>query len=220
MNRGIYNTVSSTVHTVPLHGYYDLKVGNLFKYVRDVYRYQKLNETVLIQLASYLNYFSSGDYTGLNNHFTTPTYNTIVLNTNNTSAFYNSTIDNLSNFTYNDTMFEQYRVKTFGIIDGLWKTKTLITQNNTLEEQNQIYKNILNDPVLLEQYITQNKLNMIAFQASESFNVQIVLKPWYSAYLQQYGPPGNGVFNSEYLAQIVATLIASGQITEEEFING
>ena len=117
-------------------------------------------------------------------------------------------------------MFEQYRLKTFGIIDGLWKTKTLITQNKTLEEQNKVYKNILNDPILLEQYITQNKLNMIAFQASELFNVQIVLKPWYSAYLQQYGPPGNGVFNSEYLAQIVATLIASGQITEEEFING
>jgi hypothetical protein len=62
-------------------------------------------------------------------------------------------------------------------------------------------------------------MNTMVFQASETFQTEIKLKPWFEQYLLLYGPPGNGVFKSDLLAQIVIDLIANGTITEEQFIN-
>ena len=36
--------------------------------------------------------------------------------------------------------------------------------------------------------------------------------------MERYGPPGDGVFNSELLAEIIEELIATGEISEDELI--
>ena len=81
------------------------------------------------------------------------------------------------------------------------------------------YKDVLEDPVKLQNYINTHKLDTMAFQATETFNTTMVLKPWYEVYFLKHGPPNNGVFQSELLAQIVIDLIASNTISPEDFIN-
>ena len=51
------------------------------------------------------------------------------------------------------------------------------------------------------------------------FQADLQLKPWYTEYLQQYGPPTNGVFDLTLLAGIVNTLIADGVITLNQFLD-
>jgi hypothetical protein len=94
-----------------------------------------------------------------------------------------------------------------------------IAQDFTIIELTK-YKNILDDPKLLIEYIDSQRLNtMPLFQATETFQVKYLLKPWFEAYLQTYGPPPNGVFESDKLAEIVIKLVSDGIITEDDFIN-
>jgi len=114
------------------------------------------------------------------------------------------------------------RQSTYNVINGLEKTIALVSENTTCKNENATlleYKKILEDPVLLVEYINKKKMDVLPFQASETFQTEVILKPWYAEYLNLYGPPGNGVFDSELLANIVINLINTGVITEEEFLN-
>ena len=195
----------------------------VFKYQLTLYKYQYLYDTVITQLNTYIRYFSIGNYTELINNFTTKTYNTLLMSAK-AKNFDTSDINNLVDFVYNPNKFELMRESTYKVIDGLEKTVTLVNQNITNQKditELTKYKNILDDPKLLIEYIDSQRLNtMPLFQATETFQVQYLLKPWFEAYLQIYGPPPNGVFESDKLAEIVLKLISDGIITEDQFING
>ena len=194
-------------------------------YTTDVYRYQLLYDLVISQMNTYINYFSidnSNNYYKLINNFTTKEYNNLILKADY-RAFNTLKVKSLSGFEYDPTKFELMRKSTYNVINGLEKTINLVKQNTTLQQEvillTQNYKDVLEDPIKLNDYINNKKLNVIPFQASQTFETTVELKPWYQRYFQLYGPPGNGVFQAELLAQIVLDLIASGEITEDEFIN-
>lgn len=191
-------------------------------YTKDLFRYQLLYDSVISQMNIYLNYFSMGDYVNLTKSFTAKQYNRLILRADPTT-FATTIIDDLNGFEYDPEKFNLMRQSTYNVIDGLEKTITLVKQNLDLQEDIVIlktnYKDVLEDPVKLRDYINSHKLDVIPFQASEPFNTTVILKPWYKVYFQKYGPPGNGVFKSELLAQIVIDLIASKTITEDQFIN-
>jgi len=194
-------------------------------YTTDIYRYQLLYDLVISQMNTYINYFSidnSNNYYKLINSFTTKEYNSLILKSGS-AAFNTLQVRSLSGFKYDPNKFNLMRKSTYNVINGLQKTISLAKQNTTLQQDiillTQNYKDILEDPIKLNDYINNKKLNVIPFQASQTFNTIVELKPWYQKYFQLYGPPANGVFNSELLAQIVLELINKGQITEDEFIN-
>ena len=54
--------------------------------------------------------------------------------------------------------------------------------------------------------------------ANATLQTDYELKLWYKVYMERHGPPGDGVFNSELLAEIIEELIASGEISEDELI--
>jgi hypothetical protein len=205
-----------------LHGG-DAAVGGVYDtYTQDLYRYQLLYDNVITQLNQFINYFTVGDYTKLVDKYTVGQQNRLLLKAQN-SQFYSSDITNLVGFTYDDKKFGLMRKSTYDVIDGLNQTITVVQQNKNFE--NEItnltyYKNILDTPKLLIEYIDKKKLNTMVFQATEIFQSEIILKPWFKKYLQLYGAPGNGVFKSELLSEIVIELIADGTITEEDFILG
>jgi hypothetical protein len=174
---------------------------------------------------TYINYFSidnSNNYYKLINNFTTKEYNNLILKAD-ARAFNTLKVKSLNGFKYDPTKFELMRKSTYNVIDGLEKTINLVKQNTTLQQDvillTQNYKDVLEDPVKLDDYINNKKLNVIPFQATQTFETIVELKPWYERYFQLYGPPGNGVFQSDLLAQIVLDLIATGVITEDQFIN-
>jgi len=195
----------------------------VFKYQLSLYKYQYLYDTVITQLNTYIRYFSIGNYTELKKNFTTKTYNSLLMSAK-AKNFDTSDINNLVDFIYNPTKFELMRESTYRVIDGLEKTISLVNQNITNEKditELTKYKNILDDPKLLIEYIDSQRLNtMPLFQSTEAFQVQYLLKPWFEAYLQTYGAPPNGVFESDKLAEIVLKLVSDGIITEDQFING
>lgn len=198
-----------------------IEVGIYFTYTQDLYRYQILYDSVLSQLNQYIDMFSTGDYESLVNNFTTAKYNSLILKAN-PNNFTTSYVNSLTGFKYDPLKFSSTRRSTYKMIDGLEKTVNIVQQNKSLQQDViglTVYKNILEDPVKLMEYIDKQKLNKMAFQASETFQTEIQLKPWFREYLRLYGPPGNGVFQSDLLAQIVIRLINAGVITETEFIN-
>jgi hypothetical protein len=204
-----------------LHGG-DTGSGGVYNtYTQDLYRYQLLYDNVITQLNQFIGYFSIGEFNTLVDKFTVGQYNTLILKSAN-SNFYTTDIDNLVGFEYDPTKFSSMRKTTYNVIDGLEQAMTLAKENLTCQAnilELNYYKDILSDPKKLIAYIEQQKLNTMVFQASEVFQAEIKLKPWFQQYLQIHGPPGNGVFKSDLLAQIVIDLINTGVITENEFIN-
>ena len=213
-------STSAGAFVKPLHG--ETMAGVYDVYTKDLYRYQILYDSVISQMNTYINYFSMGEYDNLKEKFTTKQYNSLILRANPTT-FNTTIIENLTGFVYDPTKFNLMRESTYNVIDGLEKTITLVKQNLDLQEDIVIlktnYKDVLEDPVKLIAYINSHKLDVMPFQASETFNTTVELKPWYKVYFQKYGAPGDGVFQSELLAQIVIDLISEGTITEDEFIN-
>lgn len=212
-------STSAGTYVRSLHGATVEGVG--VTYTKDVYRYQLLYDTVISQLNQFINYFSLGDYKKLTTSFTKTRYNSLTLRAS-AQSFNTTVIENLVGFEYDPTKFDLMRESTYNVIDGLNQTLTIVQQNLAYQQDISgllVYKKTLEDPKLLIQYIEAQKMNTMVFQASETFQTQIKLKPWFEQYLLLYGPPGNGVFKSDLLAQIVIDLIANGTITEEQFIN-
>ena len=198
-----------------------MSVGVYFTYTQELYRYQILYDSVVSQLNQYIDMFSTGDYNSLVTNFTTTKYNSLILRANS-GNFTTNAVNSLTGFIYDPLKFSSMRKSTYKVIDGLEKTVNIVQQNKSLQQDVvdlTVYKTILEDPVKLMEYIDKQKLNKMAFQASEIFQTEIQLKPWFREYLRLHGPPGNGVFQSDLLAQIVIKLINAGVITENEFIN-
>jgi hypothetical protein len=194
--------------------------GVYLDYTRDLYRYQLLYDTVIKQLNRYLVFFAKGNFGTLVNEFTTTKYNSVLLQTK-AANFYTDAINSLTNYNFNQYTFNNTRESIYNVVDGLEQSILLVQKNSDLQLKNdtlQTYYEILTDPVKLNDYINKQKINVMPFQASETFNTQIILKPWYSEYLRIHGAPGNGVFQSELLTQIVVDMIQAGTITEEEFM--
>jgi hypothetical protein len=197
-------------------------VGGVYlDYTRDLFRYQLLYDNVITQLNRYLVFFAKGNFTSLVNEFTTAKYNSVILQAK-AANFYTDAINSLTDYNYNQYTFNNTRDSIYNVVDGLEQSISLLQQNSDLQLKNdtlQTYYDILTDPVKLNEYIKTQKIDVMPFQASEIFNTQIILKPWYSEYLRIYGAPGNGVFESELLTQIVIDMIEAGTITEQEFMN-
>jgi len=213
--------ISTTAATFvrSLHGATVEGVG--VTYTRDVYRYQLLYDTVISQLNQFINYFTMGDYKTLAKTFTKPRYNSLTLKAS-AQSFNTTAIENLVGFEYDPLKFNLMRESTYNVIDGLNQTLTIVNQNLTYQQDISgllAYKNTLEDRVLLMEYIEKEKMNTMIFQASEKFQTEIKLKPWFEQYLLLYGAPGNGIFKSDLLAQIVIDLIKNGTITEQQFLN-
>ena len=175
-------------------------------YTLDLYRYQLLYDSVITQMNTYIRYFTKGDFDLLINRFTNKNYNSLILRADPLS-FNTIDIQNLTGFEYDPEKFNLMRESTYNVIDGLRKTVQISQENITLNEKITVlekdYKDILEDPIKLNDYINANRINVMAFQATQPFNTTIELKPWYNEYFQLYGPPSDGVFQSELLAEIV-----------------
>ena len=216
-------TIASTSAGVYLKSIHGTNVAGVYDvYTKDLYRYQLLYDSVISQMNTYINYFSTGEYNDLIDTFTNQRYNSLILRAD-ANTFNTTLIDSLVGFEYNPDKFNLMRQSTYNVIDGLEKTITLVNQNLDLQEDivllKRYYKDVLEDPIKLRDYINENKINIMAFEASAPFETPVVLKPWYTVYFNKHGPPPKGVFKSELLAQIIIDLIASKTITQDEFIN-
>lgn len=190
--------------------------------IRDIYRYQLLYENVIYRLQKFTNLYTAGKYLDLKTEFTTEEYNQLVL-TNLNDNYYNNTVDELIDFSYNSTTFSHYKSNMYSIMTGLNKAVAQYDQLNfTVNEFKQQEVVLTNKDKLIEYIQTQfiDKRTTDAFNISQPFTTDVYLKPWFSLYLQTYGAPPSGVFDAEKMANVVEILIKSGEITMSQFVSG
>ena len=216
--------VSSLAVNRSIHGVNNNGSGGVnIEAVRDFYRFQLLYTKVINTLNVLLGYYAIGDFNNLNILLTEAKKNVLLTNITNNSNYYSDAITNLEGFMYDSTIFDLYKKETINTLNGLTASIEQYQYNIELYTKNvELEKKVLildsNYLVILE-YIKKRQLDLIPFTAVEMFQIDLELKPWYTQYLQQYGPPTNGVFDLTLLAGIVDTLISEGVITLEDFIN-
>ena len=216
--------VSSLAVNRSIHGVNNNGSGGVnIEAVRDFYRFQLLYTKVINTLNVLLGYYAIGYFNNLNILLTEAKKNVLLTNITNNSNYYSDAITNLEGFMYDSTIFDLYKKETINTLNGLTASIEQYQYNIELYTKNvELEKKVLildsNYLVILE-YIKKRQLDLIPFTAVEMFQIDLELKPWYTQYLQQYGPPTNGVFDLTLLAGIVDTLISEGVITLEDFIN-
>jgi len=190
--------------------------------VRDIYRYQLLWDKVIYSLQRYTNLYTGGAYSDLKKNFTPEEFRKLLL-ANSNDFYYNNQVDELIDFSYNSTTFSNYKSNIYSIITGL---NTAVDQydrlNYTINQFNE-QEAVLTDKDKLIEYIkTQfsDKITTEAFYISQTYNTDVYLKPWFNLYLEIYGAPPSGVFDTEKMAKVVEILIKRGDITMAQFVSG
>ena len=216
--------VSSLAVERNIHGVNNNGTGGVnIEAVRDFYRFQLLYTKVINTLNVLLGYYTIGDFTNLNILLTEAKKNMLLTTITTTSNYYSDSITNLEGFMYDSTIFELYKKQTINTLNGLMASIEQYQYNIDLYTENASllpYKTILEgDYLIILDFIKRKKLDLIPFTEVQMFQIDLELKPWYTEYLQLYGPPTNGVFDLTLLAGIVNNLIADGVITLEQFMN-
>ena len=188
---------------------------------KDLYRIQLLNDKVFFLLNSYLNNYNQGRF----DIFRDSLPEDIVINLtsliNNDDIIYNENVDSLRFFVHDKNIAPKYVDTANEIMDSLKQILTDRIRIDALEAQSaecSTYKEILNNKDKLVEYLEEVQKTTFLFDADVTFDQPIQLKLWYQVYLDRYGPPGDGVFNSQLLADIIEELIAAGLISEDDVI--
>ena len=215
-----FSSTSASASSKSLQGNLNNITSNTnLELIRDIYRYQLLNTYVVNNLNSYINLFTRAKYTELKSSYTDSKRKNISLVIGNDSFFYNTNIDNLDGFNYDSATFNSFRSSSKAVISGLEMSIKQFDQVKELEADVKYYETILSTEKNIIEYINQHKeVSQFAFDTTQVFNVKHVLKPWYQRYLAIHGPPNDGIFQNDLMADIVIELIREGVITEEEFI--
>jgi len=177
--------------------------------------YQNLHNKVIDSLTAYLTYFSGGNFSDLNNEFTTEKFNKLSSNLINTTMLSAVSED----YEYNPTLFRLYRESFHRVLEGLQKS---VLQNTELENTTQLLlttqekADILDDMAKLRAYLEEKQNQMFFCDVSTQLNEMAVLKPQYQRYIDLYGLPDGLIFESEKMAEIISDLIAEGVLTSED----
>lgn len=213
-----FNYASSGFQKRSLHGHVKQPNGTNLEIFRDIYRYQILYSDVIELLNAYITFFTTGDFDSLNSTFTTTTQNNLTAILLESDYYYNTDVDNLTDFTYDTGTFENFRNNTYYVLNGMIQSIQQYNQLESTQNELNICNEILSSEETIISYLNSLKNpSVIAFTANQSFNTNIVLKPWYERYLILYGAPNDGVFATEKMAIAVTQLIDEGVITLEQF---
>jgi hypothetical protein len=189
------------------------------RYRRDYARLKILYDRILYQLRPPMIYYNEGEF----EYFMESTPDILIYTRllNNDSTFYYNNEAQLDQYKYDERLVENYRFVSNRVIDTIKQAMTEYIKIRNLTRENEelkSYKEILEDGEKLSEYLETRRNTRHLFSAEATLEVAPTLKLWYQVYFERHEPPGDGVFNSEFLAEIIEELIQTGQITEEELI--
>lgn len=176
----------------------------------ELLKFEKLKDDALNNLLTYLDNVFAGNYSVLENDSTSEVFNTIGELLVDEHHFKFSKSD-IIEYTISENVFFQYKSFIHKIINSLNSTNLLYTSNENLKESidslNE-YKNILTDRERLKEYIEKNYTNFQVNFINVDYKISQGLKlpPEYIVYLDLYGIPQNGYFDSEKLNNIKSSL--------------
>lgn len=169
-------------------------------------KYQVFYNKIIELMQPYINYYKNADYDKLKNDLTFTNYmnNSVEIQKN---EYYNE--KSLENVIYKDETFVEYKNTFNNINDGLYKTIT--NYNDCLEKTNRLndLEDLISDPNKLIEYI---KITFENYGSLKELNVILnttinpIIKSEYVIYIERYGFPDNGEFDSSLLANIILEL--------------
>ena len=193
-----------------------------FKTIKDYSRLKILFNTILNELQPPKTSYILADFNEFVNTWDDSFYNRMSLLVNNNDTFlYDNETKLLSNYTYNETLVLDYRTMTNQLINVLKQSVSEYYKIQTLETENiklQSYKDILEDREKLLEYVSEIQKTSYLFSAKATYSDDLQIKLWYKIYLERHGPPGDGVFDSQLLADIIEELFNEGLIDSMEYI--
>ena len=194
---------------------------------RDYTRLQILYNTIISQFNTSIDQYVDGSFTEFlaSDVMTEGNLIDVALNINNDDVFKMTqevALDQDFNYEKNSRLVTKYRDLSNKLVDMLKQAITEYIKIKNLQDQNTellTFKEILQDREKLLEYISEIQTTSYLFSASATYSQNLQIKPWYEVYLREHGPPGDGVFESDKLAVIVEQLIASGEISEDDYLN-
>ena len=185
----------------------------------DFFRLKILYERVLFQLRPPMTLYNEGEFEFFMSSM--PNVLTLTRVLNNENTFFMNDPKPLNDYEYEGGLVDKYLFITNRLVDTIKQAMTEYIKIRNLENENaelKTYKEILEDKEKLVAYLEQQQNTGHLFSASATLQTRPQLKLWYQVYMERHGPPGDGVFNSELLSEIIEELIASGEVTEDELI--
>lgn len=186
---------------------------------QDLHNLQKLYYDIFSKLLSYMENYSDGFFDTYLKSLPEDTVVGIISQINNAELFDTRILENPSLFIHDRSMPGKYQGLANEIMDVIKQTLTERERIVILEAHNEeckTFREILEDPEKLEQYIKEVQSTSYLFTAEATYTQPIEIKLWYRVYLERHGPPGDGVFDSEILGNIIQELIASGLVSEDD----
>lgn len=195
--------------------------------VRDYTRLQILYRDIISQFNTPIGHYIDGSFTEFlaSDLMTEEKLIQIALNINNDDVFKITqavALDQEFNYDKNSRLVTKYRDLSNKLVDMLKQAITEYVKIKNLQDENTqllTFKEILEDREKLLEYLSEIQTTSYLFSASATYNQNLEIKPWYARYLEDHGAPGDGVFESDKLAVIVNELIASGEISEDDYLN-
>uniref|UniRef100_A0A6C0KXA0 Uncharacterized protein n=1 Tax=viral metagenome TaxID=1070528 RepID=A0A6C0KXA0_9ZZZZ len=185
----------------------------------DYFRLRILYERVLFQLRPPMTLYNEGEFEFFMSSM--PNVLTLTRVLNNQDTFFINDQTQLNSYKYQGGLVDKYIFVTNRLVDTIKQAMSEYIKIRNLENENselKSYKEILENREKLLEYLEQQQNTGHLFSANATLQVEYKLKLWYAVYMERHGPPGDGVFNSELLAEIIEELVASGQVSEDELI--
>lgn len=181
-----------------------------FQLKSNLLQFEKLKQDTLNDLFYYLDSVLNGNFSVLENNSTSDVFDTIGRLLVDEHHFTSSKSE-IIEYQVTNATFDQYKSLVHKIINSLNATKILHETNENFEERIDLlneYKDILTNRESLKEYIEENYTNFqinfmnVDYEVHELLN----LPPEYVTYLNLYGVPENGSFDSERLNNIRRSL--------------
>lgn len=188
---------------------------------QDLYTIQGLYYVIFSKLVSYMELYSGGFFDTYLKSLPEETVIGITTQIQNININDTSILDNPNLFVLDPSMPAKYKEIAEYIMNTIKQTLTERQRIVNLQIENTEYKTfkeILEDPQQLNDYIKQVQSTSYLFSADATFNQPVQLKLWYQVYLERHGPPGDGVFDTDLLGNIIEELIAAELIREEDVL--
>lgn len=188
---------------------------------QDLYRIQILYQRVFFLLNSYLGHYSEGNFEVFLESLPEEIVIQMTQLINNSELINNNNVLTLTSFVHDRNIAPKYVTLANQVMNSIKQILTDRIRIDALEAQEAVcmsYRDILENPVRLNEYIKEIQRTSYLFDAEATYNQPVELKIWYQVYLDRYGPPGDGVFDSVKLAEIIEELVAAGLVSEDDAI--
>lgn len=188
---------------------------------QDLYTLQELYYDIFSKLVSYMELYSGGFFDTYLNSLPEEVVIGITTRIQNINVNDTTILDNPSLFVLDPSMPSKYKGVSEYILNTIKQTLTERQRIVNLQlnmEECKTFREILENPDKLNEYIKEIQRTSYLFSAEATYNQPVQLKLWYQVYLDRYGPPGDGVFDTDLLGNIIEELIAAGLVREEDVL--